>query len=116
MTRRRDAGLALLVLAGTVLAAMMTTTQPAIEPFVAGVVGSVLLEAIALRNESQVEAAWRRPIVRTVAVACGVGLVVLAAVLAPAPWLNVAAGALTGYLALIVLAVIGVLDTDSNSS
>ena len=110
MGRRRDGVLATVALAAFLLAAFLVDATPSVPAFVLGALGTVLFELAATRAYDRVRRQWERPAVQAVALACTVGLVVVGAWLAPSRVLSAGIGALSAYLTVLSLVVVGILE------
>lgn len=114
MTARRDATLSLVVLGAVAVALTATGTgPPALVPAAGGVLAVVLVEAVLGRYDRTVRAWWARPAVQALALLAALASVGAGAALAPHVALSAAAGAVVGYLSLLVLVSVSVVPPPS---
>lgn len=104
MGARRDASLAVLVLAGAAIALVVVDASPSIVAAVAGGVGTVGFEVVAHRDRALVRRYWEQPLVQAVAVGIALGGIGVGAWAAPSAVLSFVLGALITYLGYLLVA------------
>ena len=108
MGSRRDAALAVVVLAVAVVAVVLVEASLSIAAGVAGGVGTLVFEAVATRDRALVRRYWERSPVQTVAVALSLVGIAVGTLVAPSLVLSFVIGALVAYLGfLFVVTVVG---------
>lgn len=109
MTLVRDAALASGVLYVVLLAGLVTSARFAPGALLVGFAGGLALEALTVVRPALVSRAWEHPLVRWGTFGTAIGLVGLAVFVLQDLGLNVLAGGVLAYLALVALVAAGVL-------
>ncbi|AXR77044.1 hypothetical protein [Natrarchaeobaculum sulfurireducens] len=108
MGSRRDAALAVIVLAVAVVAVVFVEASLSIAAGVAGGVGTLVFEAVATRERALVRRYWDRSLVQAAAIAFSLVGIAVGALVAPSIVLSFVIGALVAYLGfLFVVTFVG---------
>jgi len=103
-TARRDGALATVALFGALGAAVLADVALSLAWLFCGALGTVGLEAIAMRYREAVRALWERPAVQAGALAGALAVTVLAAVATSRIVVSLLVGGLAAYLCVLGLA------------
>lgn len=107
MSRRRDAGLAIVSLVGFLAALALSETTLSVAFAILGAAGTLLFEGLAMRYPKRigdpVRTHWERPAVQVGALVIAAIAIIGGSMLAPEAVLSTGIGALIGYLLVLAL-------------